>query len=88
MTMEDVLGFDSLTLLVYSILLNIPINYHPMTLLPSIASSTVVDLFIKYLPSTPHHQHSQLIIGDDLPSPASAVAAPTVVASTTGVNTP
>jgi len=48
-------------ILVYSILLNIPINYHPMNLLPSIASSNISDLHTKPLPPTIHHRFVSLI---------------------------
>jgi len=68
--------------------LNIRINYHPMIPLPSPASSNIADLFTSPLPITTHHHYSQLVIGDDPPTPtatsvatvASAHLAPTVVA--------
>jgi len=82
--------------LVYSILLNIPINYlfstHPMNLLPSIAStissSNTADLFTRPLPATTHHRFISLIGAgptvDPLASanPTATVATPRVVAST------
>jgi len=70
-----------LAMLVYSILLNIPINYqdHPMNPLPSIASasssSNIADCFTKPLSLSRHHR-SLLAIGDN----------PTTT-STTSVNT-
>jgi len=55
-----------------------------MSLLPSIASSNIADLFTKPLSS---HRYTQLVIGDD-PTIASttSVATPTLVASTTTVD--
>jgi len=54
---------SSESILVYSILLNIPlnipINYHPMALLPLIAS--IADLFTRPLPTSTHHRHTQLV---------------------------
>jgi len=83
--------------LVYSILLNIPINYqdHPMNPLPAPASaptsnSNIADCFSKPLPTTTHHRYTQLVIGDILSAPTTSVAttatvdtAATVVASAT-----
>ena len=68
------------------ILLIIPINSHPMSLLPSIASSNIADLLSKPLPASTHRRFL-LALGDDPTTPlttsvASTVAA-TVVAPTT-----
>jgi len=69
----------------WSILLNIPINYHPMNLLPSIASysSNIANLFTKPLP---HHRFDTLIganptalIAATLVATATVVTSPTVV---------
>jgi len=66
-------------ILVYSILLNIPINYHPMNPLPSIASSNVTDLLSKPLPTITHHRYTQLVIGD---SPTPTTPTTSVVTAT------
>jgi len=59
-----------------------------MTLLPAIASScsNIADLFTKPLPT--HHRYHHFAIGDTTPTvdPLATVVAPTVVASTTGVD--
>jgi len=80
-----------LPLLVCSILLNTPINYHPMNLLPSITTSNIADLLSKPLPASTHHRFL-LAIGDNTTpsttSVATATVAPTsaLVASTTTVD--
>jgi len=71
--------------LVYSILLNIakqPINYHPMALLPSIASysSNIADYFTKPL----SRHHFDTLIGD---APAAFTPLSTSVASTVDLAT-
>ena len=58
----DALVTASHPALAYSILLNIPINYHPMALLPSIAS--IADLFTRPLPTISHHRLVSLIGAD------------------------
>jgi len=78
----DALVTASHPALAYSILLNIPINYHPMALLPSIAS--IADLFTRPLPTISHHRYTHLVIGDTTPiTPSTLVAraTTTVVAS-------
>jgi len=50
--------------LVYSILLNIPINYHPMNLLPAFAPTSnlnIADHLSKPLPTTTHQRIVSLI---------------------------
>jgi len=78
--------------LVYSILLNIPINYHPMILLPSIASSNnISDLFTRPLPTTTHHRLVTLIGAAPTVNPtatATLAAAPTVDTVPTVVASP
>jgi len=69
-----------------------PINYHPMNLLPSLASypSNIADLFTRPLPTISHHRYTHLVIGDATTiNPSTSVAstvnsvpvAPTVVDS-------
>jgi len=65
---------------------NYPINYHPMNLLPSIASSNFADTFTKPLSAPTHHRYFSAIGDiptDPVPSadPTATVTAPTVVAS-------
>jgi len=78
--------------LVYSILLNIPINYHPMNPFPAPASFDIADRLTKTLPTSIHHRYTRLAIGDILFTPpttsvaSTLVAAPTPVASTTTVD--
>jgi len=83
----------------WSILLNIPINYHPMNLFPALAptsNSNIADLFTRPLPIISHHRFDTLI-GDDLTSSFatpvastvdSVTVAPTVVASAPIPTTP
>jgi len=79
-------------ILAYSFLLNIPINYHPMNLLPSLASypSNIADLFTKPLSLSRHRFTTTTLIGDlHSPTPTTSVVstvdsvpvATTVVAS-------
>jgi len=82
--------------LVYSILLNIPIHYHPMNLLPPIASSNnISDLFTRPLPTNTYHRLVTLIGAAPTVDPTATAAlaaaptvdtAPTVVASTATVD--
>jgi len=58
------------------ILLNIPINSHPMSLLPSIASSNIADRLSKPLP-TITHQRIVSLIGADPTFDTLALATPT-----------
>jgi len=60
--------------------LNIQINYHPVVLLPSLATTSynAADLLSKPLPTTTHHQYTQLVIGDDPTPPATLVVTATV----------
>jgi len=90
-----------LAILVYSILLNIPINYHPMNplLAPALTSTsyTIANHLSKPLPTSTHHRFVSLI-GVDPTAPADLAAtatvataptvdtAPTVVASITAVD--
>jgi len=58
--------------------LNMPINCHPMNLLPAFAPASdynIADLLSKPLPTSTHHRYAQLVIGDD-PTPLSASATP------------
>jgi len=92
--MMTLLRFESILVVgLFHSFLNIPINYHPMALLPTLAPTStlnVADLLSKPLPTTTHHRHTQLIIGDILSALTTSVAttatvdtAPTVVASAT-----
>jgi len=64
--------------LVYSILLNIPSNYHPMNLLPAFAptsNSNISDLFTKPLSLSRHRFTTTTLIGDlHSPAPSTSVA--------------
>ena len=67
---------------------NIPINYHPMNLLPALATtSNPADFFTRPLPINSHHRYTQFIIGDDpiAPTPTTSVATATVDSSATVV---
>jgi len=61
-----------------------PIDCHPMKLLPLFASSNVADIFAKSLPTPTHHRHVSLI--GDIPT-ASATSVTAVVASPAVVDT-
>jgi len=75
------------SILVYFILLNIPINYHPMNLFPALAptsNSNIADFFTRPLPTISHHRYTQLVIGD-APTPSTSVAVDSVTVATTVV---
>jgi len=76
--------------LVYSILLNIPINcqasIHPMALLPAFVSSNIADLLSKPLPTISHHRYTQLVIGENPTPSTTSVARPTTTVVTSTVD--
>jgi len=72
--------------LVYSILLNIPINYHPMNLLPAFAptsNSNIADLLTKPISLSRHRFITTTLIGDLHSSTPSTSVASTVDSVTT-----
>jgi len=78
-------GVSSSDDLVYSILLNIPINYHPMNLLPAFAPTfnlNIADRLSKPLPTTTHQRIVSLIGAGPTDHPLASATLSTSVAST------